>query len=291
MPDTTTVTSDVTEPQQPVADAKVPLDVEDSAGPLTPDESVEPHALEPGGDRFKQVWARAKSAEEREKRLEGELQHEREERIRYEERLKAQEAATSTKHEPVYTRAQLEEFIANGQLTRAQAEDYNEARVRREVVEESEKRLDAKLAAARRIERVQADLDRYKTLMPTIMQPGTAERDKVAAEYRHITDTLGVPKSEAERLAMELTASRAAFGDLGALERSHAAASATRDNREITVETTSAGKGTPNTKDPLASLTPREKEHYDRMIKKGRYKGGWADVRAELTWVRGQKQA
>jgi hypothetical protein len=116
------------------------------------------------------------------------------------------------------------------------------------------------------------------------MQPGTPEREKVAQEYRYMTTVLGMP----EGVATELAASRAAFGDADALERTRSANTATRENRETTMETTSPGKSATPAKDPITQLTPREREHYERMIKKGRYPKGWEDVRAELSWERKQ---
>ena len=48
----------------------------------------EEHPLEPTGERFKQVWARAKEAERKAEALAAEAQREREARIRLEERAK-----------------------------------------------------------------------------------------------------------------------------------------------------------------------------------------------------------
>lgn len=245
--------------------------------------STEPHTLEPGGDRFKQVWARAKSAEADKERLAAELQQERESRIRYEERLKAQETKP-TKTEPVYSWQQLEDMVTNGTLTRAQASEYREGVVKRDLKAEQDRELDQRLVNIERARRVTTDLDNYKRLIPAVMQAGTPEREKVAAEYRYMTGVLGMP----EGVATELAASRAAFGDLAALERSRAASNSTRDNREATVETTTSGHAPEAKKDPLKGLDTRQREHYERMIKKGRYPKGWDDVRTELTWTRGQ---
>lgn len=277
--------------EQPVDSSKVtpPLPnappPADTTSPPVVDDGDKPHPLEPEGERFKQVWARAKAAEEREKRVEAELQREREERIRYEERLKAAEATTATTaKEKAYNWQQLEDFIANGQMTRAQANEYRETVLKQEAAAEAERRVAAQLTATRRVERIQTDLDKYKALIPNVITPGTPERERVSQEYRYMVDVLGMPNT----VATELAAARAAFGELSALERSKAAAASTRENREGTMDTTTAGSPASTKEDPLKKLTPREHEHYTNMIKKGRYKD-WGAVRDELSWERGKK--
>ena len=76
-----------TQPETEVAQAQVE---QPSDQPETKVEDVKPHPLDPEGDRFKQVWARAKAAEAKAAQVEAEARSEREERIRLEERLKAQ---------------------------------------------------------------------------------------------------------------------------------------------------------------------------------------------------------
>ena len=253
--------------------------------PLGGEASPQPHPLEPGGDRFKQVWARAKSAEDEAKVLKADLQREREERIRYEERLKAQEA-TPPKKDPVYTWTQLEDFITAGTLTRAQAAEYREGQIKQEADVMLDRKLEQRLQQAERTRTVTTDLDSYKALVPTIMQPGTPEREKVTREFQYMVQVLGMPNT----VNTELAATRAALGDLDSVKRARSADTIRRDNLEATVETTTPGKTPVKGKDPIEGLDARQKDHYQRMIKAGRYKNGWDDVRKELTWTRGSKK-
>ena len=103
----------VVEPEEKVEVSTLAEDTTPKPDVQPPSEEVvedsKPNPLEPGGDRFKQVWARAKQAEARAAELEAERQREREERIRLEERLKVKEE--TTKAQPEYTWEQLEQGI------------------------------------------------------------------------------------------------------------------------------------------------------------------------------------
>jgi hypothetical protein len=45
-----------------------------------------------------------------------------------------------------------------------------------------------------------------------------------------------------------------------------------------------SGKPKPSEKDPLKDLSSSQRQHYQRMIDKGVYKG-WAEVKEELAFV------
>jgi hypothetical protein len=245
--------------------------------PLVANETKDPSALEPGGDRFKQVWARAKSAEAKLEAQTAELQREREERIRLEERTKVQ-AEEKKKAEPEWNWEQLEGFIAEGKITRAGANEYREKIVSERATVAAEARIEAKLQSTSRQTTVQSEVDRYKRAVPEVMQPGSAERVKVEREFAYLTQTLGYPGTR----ETELAAMRAALGDADTVERSAQAKHATP--KEPFVEThSSSHKPTANGKDLIKGLDDRSRKHYEKMIKHGRY-SGWEEVRAELAW-------
>jgi hypothetical protein len=241
------------------------------------DESQEPSSLAPGGDRFKQVWARAKSAEAKLEAQTAELQREREERIRLEERTKVQ-AEEKKKAEPEWNWEQLEGFIAEGKITRAGAAEYREKLVAEKATLAAEQRLEAKLQSTSQQTTVQSEVDRYKRAVPEVMQPGSVERVKVEREYVYLTQTLGYPGTR----ATELAAMRAALGDPDTVER--AAQAKQTSNKEPFMEThSSSHKPTANGKDLIKGLDDRSRKHYEKMIEHGRY-SGWEEVRAELAW-------
>jgi len=243
-------------------------------------EPDEAHPLDPDGKRFKQVWARAKTAEQTADALKQELQKEREERIRFEERLKAQDAAKTAVNQPEYTWQQLEAFIDEGKITRAQAQDYREKLVEQRAIDAAEKRLEAKLKTTSSESTILTELERYKKAVPEVEQAGTPEFQKAQREYVYLTQRLGYPPT----YQTQLVAARAALGDIDSVERT-AQTRRTSHVKEPYMETqSSGGRPVSRSKDPITTLSVVEKAHYEKMIKNGRY-NGWDDVWAELAYV------
>lgn len=279
MPDDTTTidttSTEVVPDQVAEGDAQV---TEDAAHEQRTTDDVK-HPLEPGGKRFNEVVARAHKAEDERRALKDELAREREARIRLEEREKVvEETKVKTTQAQELSWAQLEDLIAEGKTTRADANAYREKIAHDKVVAEAEKRLAAKLENDRRQARVVGDLDAYKREVPAILQEGTPERQKVVDEYKYMTEILGYGHG----LQTELAATRAALGTIDLVKQKKTAAQTARESRETFVETGTSGKGTPpNKSDSIKGLTPREKAHYERQIERGRY-AGWEDVRKEV---------
>ena len=242
--------------------------------------SADAHPLDPDGKRFKQVWARAKTAEQEREAARQEAQREREERIRLEERLKAQEDAKK-QAEPEYSWEQLEKAIEAGTITRAWAQDYRERLVERKAVEAAEKRLESKLQTSSQDTVVLAELERYKRALPSLNETGSPEHTKVQREYAYLVGTLRYPPTYATQLA----AARSAVGDIDTVESTAQAKRAAHARQEPYMETqSSGGRPQPKGKDPIAQLSPEQKAHYEKMIKLNRY-NGWDDVRKELEYT------
>ena len=266
---------DATEPA-PVAEPVVEPE------PVTVAEPEPAHPLEPGGERFKQVYARAKDAERQ-------LQAEREERIRLEERLKAQQDVAQVKADATkpaeHSWETLESWIAEGRLSRAQAMAYREGIIKDNAVKEATATLERQLKDNQRTSTVTGELDRYKRVVPAITQPGTPERLKVEAQYGYLINTLGHQPG----LATELLASKLALGDAEVLEKQRTTQRSTADQHEVMMETHSTQRPSETTakdkNDPITKLDARQRDHYERMIKAGRY-SDWGEVRKELAWER-----
>jgi len=246
----------------------------------TTDQADDVHPLEPEGDRFKQVWARAKRAEAEKERLRDELQREREERIRQEERLKAKEetqAAQSTQKE--YTWEQLEAAIEEGKITRAWANTYREELVAKKAKDAAKRELQEEQQRLTQKTSVESELDRYKQLVPDVMQRESPIRQKVEREYAYMVQTLGFK----EGLPTQLAAVRAALGDLDTVERSVKAKHST--TREPFMEThSSTQKPQQKSSKFIDKLDERLKAHYEKMIRTGQY-AGWDEIEAELKYV------
>ena len=253
----------------------------------------EGHPLEPSGERFKQVWARAKEAERKAEALAAEAQREREARIRLEERAKVQEEKAE-QPEKEYTWADLRGLIADGKLTLDQAIEYRETVIEKRAEKKAEAKINGYLKLNTREATIDDTLARYRKANPNLVKDGTPERDKLVAEYKYHVEVLGFPATR----ATELAAARAAFGDVDALE-SQAKLKAKPVEREAFMETATNQRPAPKTKDPVAQLTEPQKDFYTRLIKAGRFGSyrphvgitpeHWDGVRKELTWTRGAK--
>lgn len=213
--------------------------------------------------RLDEVLAEARSAKEA-------LAQEREARIRLEEQVKAMQAAAKTPTQPqkVYTRAELNQMVEEGKISREQAEDYLDQVRELRLREAISKELAERDAQRERVARVKTELQRYKELVPEVMKAGTEEREQVTQEFNYLV-SLGQPNDA----TTELAALRAVFGPVEKLERKKQM----RGERERFQESGGRrddGGGAPKGKEP--DLPSRYREHYQRLIDRGIYKG-WDD--------------
>lgn len=264
----------------------------DPVAAQTPQDEGQEHPLEPQGERFKQVWARAKEAERKAEALAAEAQREREARIRLEERAKVQEEKAE-QPEKEYTWADLRGLIADGKLTLDQAIEYRETVIEKRAEKKAEAKINGYLKLNTREATIDETLARYRKANPNLVTDGTPEREKLVREYKYHVEVLGFPATR----ATELAAARAAFGDVDALE-AQAKLKAKPVEREAFMETATNQRPAPKTKDPVAQLTEPQKEFYTKLIKAGRFGSyrphigitteHWDGVRKELTWTRGK---
>ena len=230
---------------------------------------VEPekHPLEPGGARFKEVYARAKTAEAK-------MQEEREGRIRAETEAAVLREARSTQpakaDEKELTWTELKQMIADSRISEADALDYREKLVEKRTAAKVEASITSRLTSQDRLNRVASEIERYKDAIPDVNKLGTDERAKFDTEFRYQVDVVGLdPKST----ATQLTALRAVYGSPDKAVQYAKAHAKAAPAAESYAETSGGGPAVPATpkKAFRDALTPREQEHYDRMIKHGRY--------------------
>jgi len=234
------------------------------------EEKVNP--LEPGGSRFKEVWARAKKSEARLKELEMERQQEREERIRLEERLKVKEEQQTQKE---MSWEELENGIAEGKWSRAQAQEYKDKMTEQRLAKKFEEQERQKVSSTR----ILGEISQYQQLIPEVMQPGSEERARYEREYAYMVRELGMPKNH----ATELAAVRAAFGDVETVKTRRASKQVTTE-QEPFMETHTTQRLKPATKSFKDTLQPWEREGYERLIKNHVYKD-WKEVEEEQKWA------
>lgn len=266
--------ADVQEAQPQAQEAQV--EPEQSGHQPEPKADDKPHPLDPDGDRFKQVWARAKAAEAKAAQVEAEARQEREERIRLEERLRAQVEARK-QVEPEYSWEQLQAAVDQGTITFAKAMEIRE----RQLENKWEAKRQAEQQRDRTLSSVSTEMSEYKKLVPNATVPGSEERQKVEREFGYLVQRLGQPQTKEQELSYELAAARAAFGDLDTL-RTKQSLAAKPLSREAYMDTSSANKKPAETKkDFRSTLSTREVQHYERLMRNGRYPGGWDDVKKE----------
>lgn len=234
------------------------------------EEKVNP--LEPGGSRFKEVWARAKKSEARLKDLELERQQEREERIRLEERLKVKEEQQTQKE---MSWEELENGIAEGKWSRSQAQEYKDKMTEQRLAKKLEEHERQKTISTR----ILSEIGQYQQLIPEVMQPGSEERTKYEREYAYMVRELGMPKN----YATELAAVRAAFGDVETVKTRRASKVVTNE-QESFMETHTTQRQKSTTKSFKDTLQPWEREGYERLIKNHVYKD-WKEVEEEQKWA------
>ena len=241
------------------------------AAPQEPGE-VKKHPLEPGGDRFNQVWARSKKAEAEAKALQAELQREREERIRLEERTRVREEQAQQKE---MTWAQLEEGINEGKWTRDQAQEYKDRM--------TEQRLERKLKERERQvtsdSKILGELEQYKATIPDLMTYGSESRSKYEKELAFMVRDLGMP----DNYATQLAAARAAFGDLDTV-KARRSAKETITTKDSFMETHTPQRQPSSSKSFKDTLSPWQQEQYEKLIKAKVY-SGWKEVEDEQKWT------
>lgn len=244
------------------------------------------HPLVPGGKRFEQIYAQGKEAAR-------ERDRERELRIAAEAKL---EALTSTKLKPEstneveYTWQQLEEFIAQGRITRADAEAHREEVIERRVLKKAQSNLAQETQRTTRVGALDTHINAYVNVVPAILQEDSADRQRLDEEFDFVASVQGVDSTkitEPERKALQLIALRNVYGPIDSLTKR------TATPKRETLRETSGGTPPRSGKNPdqalLDSLSKPQVAHYQKMIAAGRYPNKWKDVVEELKFQKPQR--
>lgn len=210
---------------EPVVEVVEPV-VEPAAEPVEPVVEVkEPHPLEQGGERFEQVYARMKQAE----------QEARDTR----DRLARAEGQLQTMQRPVqpqqatYTPDQLQALVDRGQITPMQAADVLAAQ--RSV--QSAGIIAQQQAIAMKTQSALKEVNEYIDKMPQLGSTGSSEFQKVARAAYEIAEDMGLPATDprVQRQALRVT-----FGTLDKVAR---VASGTEAGRRASIPHSESGSG------------------------------------------------
>ena len=250
-------------------------------------EPKEAHPLEPGGARFKEVYARAKAAESR-------MQEEREGRIRAEAEAQVLRETRAAKvddkpAEKELSWNELKQLVSDQKLTEAEALDYREKVVAKRAVAQAEANITNKFSQQSRDQRLDSEIGKYKDAIPDVNVLGTDERKKFDTEFRFQVDFAGMdPKS----LTTQLAALRAVYGPVDKAVQ-YAKARTKASSAEPYAETSGGGGVTATlNKTWKDKLAPHETAHYERMISRGRYGDpatAWDRVKDEIDFYNKKK--
>lgn len=176
-----------------------------------------------------------------------------------------------------YTRAELNAMVAAGTATQEQADSQMDFQLREEAKSEAARVSTEIVSQAQRKTLVDSEIARYKSLAPEILDDTHETRDRIKEEYKYL---LGLGDSNS--VETQLKAIRAVLGPLDRLEKARSG----RKDLESHQETGGEGSGKSKTPKSLVdTLSSREKDYYDGMIKKGQYKD-WKAVEDELKFAR-----
>lgn len=241
------------------------------------------HPLAPGGRRFEQVYARGKQAER-------EAQELREQIAELRGQVEVLRGGNTTVNEdPEYTWAQLEEFIAQGRITRADAQAHREGVIAKKLRKDLKTELETENKTVGRAQALSNSIQAYLEAVPNILVEGSEERQRLDLEFDEQAAIQGVDPaklSDTQKKALQLTALRAVFGSTTSLTKR----AAVTPKPVLTQQELPGGvRPAPSTNPDQAildKLTKREVEHYNKMFRAGRYPGKWKDVVAELKFQR-----
>ena len=215
---------------------------------VTPEETAKPHPLEPGGERFNEVYARMKRAEE--------------DASATRERLARLEGAQQAQRQPqqpmkFYSNDELQKLVDTGQINPATMAD--QIALQRQV--QSEQRMVTHFQQQTRQQKAAAEVDQYISKLPKLNDKSSSEFLKVAQEAHQVAAEMGRP---VEDPVVQSRALRTVYGSLDRL----ASVEATREfDRGHAVPTSefSTGRGTPGT--PKDAQTRSQDEALARVPK------------------------
>ena len=215
------------------------------------------------------------------KALAEQVQREREERIRAEERAKLTQQQQA-KPEKEYTRQELRQMVDTGRITQDAMDEYLDTQLQKRITREAEERA----REERTIGSIDSEIAAYTRHLPSLRVEGSEERRLAEAEYAKLTQRLGRPKTHKEYLAMQLTAVEQAFGPIDRVRRSRTAEDDLTRSRRTTHAETGGGPVPSNgqTADPIKGLSPDKRKFYERAIERGAYRD-WNEVKKELAFV------
>jgi hypothetical protein len=267
-------TDDLTAPEVDEAPPQLDEPADD-----TPALGTKVHPLLPGGRRFEQVYAKGKQAER-------EAQELREQLAAANAKLEILGNTGKVTEVPTeYSWAQLEEFIQQGRITRADAEAHREEVIERKLANRIKGEFTTETRQATREQALDKTIQDYVASFPGITDVNSPDRARLDEEFDFQASIQGLDStklSASQRKAIQVTALRTVYGTIDSV-RKRSVSPKTEASQGTTGGTPPAPS---NNKDQqiLDNLSKAQVTHYKKMMAAGRYRGGWKDVVAELKY-------
>lgn len=232
-----------------VADGAVETPTPESVQTPAPDgDASAAHPLEPGGERFEQVYARLKTLER--------LADDRLTRItELEAKTAPKEAAPAVQ---VYTPDQLQTAVDQGRITQAQASAQLALQAKEQAKSEMRaetQRENLRLSAAR-------EVDQFIDKKPDLLDPSSESFRRVARVAREIASEMGTDVNDPR---VQRRALRETFGTLDRVQQTRQTQAHDRRSGDIYAETGRGGGAQPPEKaSPALKNVPREWVDYWR---------------------------
>jgi len=197
-------------------------------------------------------------------------------------RVEGRDQQSQNQQQPTrYTKPQLDQFVNDGRITQAQADDIWEQQRQRETEQLIDQTVASRLTEHEQTTRVVSDINAYKELVPDLMNDASDDRAKVRREYDYLV-SIGQPKGK----TTELVALKQVYGPVENLRARLKSNSGSYEHHE------DAGGGhagypasqqQPKDGAP-AELSAAQRAYYGDLIQKGMYKD-WAAVKEELKFA------
>ena len=225
------ITNDI--PETTLADgatAQTPPPESPPAAPVT--DAARPHPLEPGGERYEQVWARMRQAE----------------RDAEEARMRADTAERKVAQPPApavtfYTPDQLQTAVDQGRITATQAS----AQLALQAKEQAKTELRGELQYETRRTEAAREVDQFIAKKPSLMDSGSDEFRRVAALARDVAADTGMAMTDPR---VQRQALRQAYGSLDRLATDARTTAHTRTHADLHAETGRGGGAVPPSATP-----------------------------------------
>jgi len=203
----------------------------------------------------------------------------------------APEEPKKTEAEPqVYTRAQLKQYVEQGQLSEEQMEQYLDQQRERQLERKLTEKLTREISQGEQHKTIQQRIKAYTDAKPELLKTGSEERTAIQKRYAELVEEMGLPTSTAaEREKVELLALREVYGGPESLRP----VQETTGRRETKRTASGSNRSSaPDKSDPLRGLTPGHRSYFESRITHGEFKG-FEDpkLQRELSVIRARQEA